>query len=87
MQTIAARDIKRRGIGAFDELIQEGPVYVIKNDRPTYVIMTAEHFEDLVEDQHKAEAARISEALADVAAGNMRRVTADELLRQVEQQR
>jgi hypothetical protein len=31
MKSIAAQDIKRRGISAVDEALKEGPVHVIKN--------------------------------------------------------
>lgn len=80
MRTIAARELKRRGIGAFDELLEEGPVYVIKNDRPRYVLLTAEQFEEFVEDQHEAEIARVKASLADEEAGRLRHVTVEELM-------
>lgn len=82
LKTIAARELKRRGIGAFDELLEEGPVYVIQNDRPQYVLMTAQHFEDLVDDQHEAEIARIKASEEEVRAGKTRRVPAQELIDQ-----
>ena len=82
MRTVAAHEIKRRGIGAFDELLGEGPLYIIKNDRPQYVLMTAEHFEEMVEDQREAEIARIKASEDDVKAGRVRRVSAQELIDQ-----
>lgn len=80
MRSIAARELKRRGIGSFDDLLREGPVYVIKNDRPKYVLLTAEHFEELIEDQREAEVARVKASLADVEAGRVRPVTVEELM-------
>ena len=39
MRTIAAREIKRRGIGVVEEALKEGPVHIIKNDRPRFVVL------------------------------------------------
>jgi PHD/YefM family antitoxin component YafN of YafNO toxin-antitoxin module len=80
MRTIPAREVKRRGIGAVDEMIDEGPVHVIRNDRPMYVIMTEAQYEELVEARREAELAGIREALEDVKAGRVRRVSAQQLI-------
>ncbi len=58
MNTIPAREIKRRGIGAVDELLKCGPVHVIKNDAPRYVIMDETRHRDLLEADDEAEMAR-----------------------------
>jgi PHD/YefM family antitoxin component YafN of YafNO toxin-antitoxin module len=42
MRSIPAQEIKRRGISALDELLEDGPVHIIKNNRPTYVVMSEE---------------------------------------------
>lgn len=80
MRTIPAREVKRRGIGAVDDMIEEGPVHVIRNDRPVYVVMTEEQYLELVDARHEVEIAGIREALADVEAGRVRRVTASQLI-------
>ena len=80
MRTIPAREIKRRGIGAVDEALEEGPVHVIKNDRLAYVIMGEEQYRELVEAQEEAYLARVRASLEDLAAGRVRRVTAQELV-------
>ena len=49
VNTIPAQEIKRRGIGALDELLKQGPVHVIKNNRPQYVVMTEEDYARLTE--------------------------------------
>lgn len=49
MSTIAAQEIKRRGISALDELLENGPVHVIRNNRPRYVVMKEEDYTRLVE--------------------------------------
>jgi PHD/YefM family antitoxin component YafN of YafNO toxin-antitoxin module len=48
VNTIPAREIKRRGISAVDELLENGPVHVIKEDRPTYVVMDEERYYSLL---------------------------------------
>ena len=63
MRTIPAREIKRCGISVVDTLLNEGPVHVIKNDRPTYVIMTEAHYEELVEAFEDANVAGVREVL------------------------
>ena len=40
MNIIAAQEIKRRGMAAVDSLITNGPVQVLKSNRPRYVVMS-----------------------------------------------
>jgi PHD/YefM family antitoxin component YafN of YafNO toxin-antitoxin module len=82
MRTIPAREIKRCGISVVDKILEEGPVHVIKNDRPSYVIMTEAHYAELVDAFEEATAAGIREALEDVRAGRARVTTAEELIRE-----
>lgn len=72
MRTIPAREIKRRGISAVDEQLEEGPVHVIKNDEPRYVVMTEAHYAELVDSYQEAYIAGIKEALEDYRAGRVR---------------
>lgn len=53
MNTISAQEIKRRGISVADEALKEGPVQVIKNNRPQYVILTKEQYSKLTASQAK----------------------------------
>ena len=80
MRSIPAREIKRRGISAVDEALKDGPVYVIKNDQPSYVVMDEAHYRELVEAQREAFLAGVRESLADLKAGRVRRSTAQELI-------
>lgn len=80
MRTIPAREIKRRGISAVDEHVQDGPVHVIKDDRPAYVIMDEAQYQELLTAKAEAEIARVKAALEDVRAGRTRRVTAQQLI-------
>lgn len=59
INTIPAREIKRRGIGAVDELLEHGPVHVVQRDEPVYVIMTEARYQELVEAEEEATVARV----------------------------
>ena len=81
MRTISAQEIKRRGINAVDDLVVEGPVYIITHNEPRYVVMEKTRYEELVEGYHEGYAARIRAALADVAAGKVQHFdSVDELM-------
>ena len=87
MNTIAAQDIKRRGMKAVDEIIEEGPVYVIKNNRPQYVILSEELYNELVEEHSAAYVARVRASLEDVKAKRVHKFkNAEELLRAIEKE-
>lgn len=73
METIAAQEIKRRGITAVDEALKEGPVHVIKNNRPQYVVVSEERYQELIEAEDEAYIARVKASLEDVKAGRTRK--------------
>ena len=86
MRTVPAREIKRRGIGVVDAFLCEGPVHVIRNDRPSYVILTEEQYEELVEAMEEAIVARVKASLEDVKAGRIQRYeSVQELMAAIEQ--
>ena len=69
MRIIAAQEIKRRGISIIDKIIKEGPVHIIKNNRPQYVVLTEERFQELTEAENEAHLVRIKASLEDLKAG------------------
>ena len=81
MRTVAAQEIKKRGISAVDEAIKEGPVHVIKNNQPQYVVLSEERYRQLVEAEDEAYIARIQKSLEDVRAGRVKRGTAKDLIK------
>jgi hypothetical protein len=44
MNSIPASEVKRRGVAALEEAVKKGPVHVIKNNRPTLVVLTEEEY-------------------------------------------
>ncbi len=73
VNSIPAQDIKRRGISAVDEALRDGPVHVIKNNRPSYVVLTEAAYAELLESQRDAARERLRESLADLEAGRTNR--------------
>ncbi len=84
MNTIPAGEIKRRGIGAVDELLVKGPVHVIRENRPQYVVMTEERYQALLEAQEEAFEARVLASLEYLKAGRVFRGTAEDLIRELQ---
>ncbi|MEW5892817.1 MAG: prevent-host-death protein [Pseudomonadota bacterium] len=73
MNILPAQEIKRRGISAVDEALARGPVHIIKNNRPQYVVLTEENYRELLELQEEATLARIKASLEDAKAGRVTR--------------
>lgn len=80
MTTVAAHEIKRRGIGAVDEMLTKGPVHIIRNNKPQYVVMTENDYYALIED---AAIARMVSSERDLEAGRLCRGSAAQLLAEI----
>ncbi|EAR23482.1 type II toxin-antitoxin system Phd/YefM family antitoxin [Nitrococcus mobilis] len=52
---ISAQELKRRGIGAIDAALRDGPVHVIRRNRPCYVILSEEDYQRLVDRRRASE--------------------------------
>ena len=81
MNTIPAQEIKRRGIAAVDDLIAKGPVHVIRNNQPQYVVLTEQRYQDLLEAEDEAYEARLRASLEALKAGRVTRGTAGDLIK------
>ena len=77
MNLIAAQEIKRRGIGAVDEALAKGPVHVIRNNRPRYVVLSAQEYEAMLMDIAEA---RLASSEADLQANRITRGTAADIM-------
>ena len=85
MNSIPAQEIKRRGISALDEALRSGPVHVIKNNRPQYVVLTEERFQELLSAQQSAERDSLRASLEDLRAGRTHRYDdVDSLMRNLD---
>jgi len=83
MNTIPAQEIKRRGIAAVDELIAQGDVHVIRNNRPEYVVLSEARYRELVAEAEEAYVARVKASLEDVKAGRVKRGSAADLIKEL----
>ena len=77
MNMIAAQEIKRRGMAAVDDLLDEGPVQIVRNNRPRYVVMSETEFDVLMSDLAEA---RLAASEADLKAGRVRKGAAENLM-------
>lgn len=80
MNIIAAQEIKRRGMAAVDSLLENGPVQILKSNRPRYVVMSEQDYQLLVSDLADA---RLAASEADLKAGRVKRGTAAELMTEI----
>jgi len=83
MNTIPALEIKRRGISIVDEYIESGPVHIIKNNRPQYVVMSEERFQSMMEEMNDAWELRIKASLEEARLGQTQKGKADTLIREM----
>lgn len=51
MHTLSALEIKRRGVIALEEALRQGPVHIIKNNRPVCVVLSEEDYAALIRQQ------------------------------------
>ncbi len=79
-RTIPATEIRRRGLSAVDKALKLGPVHVLRDNEPAYVIMAEDQFRELSDRYRKSYVSRIGRSLKDVKAGRVRRVTAKTLI-------
>ena len=83
MNTLAASEIKRRGIGAVDSLLDMGPVHIIKNNIPNYVIISEENYQQMLTDLAEV---RLAASDADIKAGRVRKGTLKQLMSEIDKE-
>jgi PHD/YefM family antitoxin component YafN of YafNO toxin-antitoxin module len=85
VNSIPAQDIKRRGISAVDEALREGPVHIIENNRPCYVLLSEAAYAELLDSYRDAARERLRASLEDLEAGRTNRYEdADALMQALE---
>ena len=75
--TMSAQEIKRRGMSAMNAQLKDGPVWVIANNTPKYVVLFADDFRRM---RHEAFVAETLRAEAEYKAGNYKTGTVEELM-------
>ncbi len=85
MNIIPAQEVKRRGISAVDEALQKGPVHIIKNNRPQYVVLSEERYQQMLEAEQSAAVESLHTSLEDLKAGRTKCYSdADSLMKVLE---
>ncbi len=80
LNIVAAQDVKRRGMIALEEKMADGPVYVVKHNRPVCVVLSEAEYRELAE---LAATARLAESLADLREGRVREASPQEIMNEV----
>jgi PHD/YefM family antitoxin component YafN of YafNO toxin-antitoxin module len=81
VNTVPAQEVKRRGFAAVDELLEKGDVHVIRNNKPQYVVLTEERYQELVAEAQEAYLSRVRASLEDVKDGRVHKfANTDDLL-------
>jgi PHD/YefM family antitoxin component YafN of YafNO toxin-antitoxin module len=80
MSVMAVQEIKRRGISAVDDALEEGPVHLIKSNKAKYVIMYESSYRELMSDLTDA---RLAASDLDIKAGRFRTGVSADLMREL----
>jgi PHD/YefM family antitoxin component YafN of YafNO toxin-antitoxin module len=83
MNSIPAQELKRRGIAAVDDIIDKGDVHVIRNNKPQYVVISEERYQELVAEANESYMARHRASLGDLKEGRVKRGTAEDLINEL----
>ena len=78
LATVPAQTIKRRGISALNQQLKDGPVWIISNNTPKYVVLSADDFRRM---RHEAFVEECRESEAEYRAGLAKRTTPEELMK------
>ena len=76
--TMPAQEIKRRGISALNASLAHGPVWVISNNIPKYVVMFADDFKRI---RHEAFVNECLQSDAEYRAGQAEPTTIEDLMK------
>lgn len=80
LNIVAAQDVKRRGLIALEERLADGPVHVVKRNRPVCVVLSEAYYRELVD---LAATARLAQSGADLREGRVREASPQEIMGEV----
>ena len=75
--TFPAQEVKRRGMSVMNESLAHGPVWVISNNTPKYVVMFADEFKRM---RPEAFVEATQRSVEEYKAGNYLRGSASDLI-------
>ena len=82
MKSLPAQELKRRGLAAVECLIEDGPVEIIKRNRPACIIVSVGLFRDLTGKRPAGRKRSVSDLFALPAAGHRVRKEIDTAIRE-----
>lgn len=82
VKSVPAQELKRRGLSAVESLVVEGPVEIIKRNRPACVVVSVGLFRELTEKRPRGRRRLVSDLFARPAAGKRRRREIDTAIRE-----
>ena len=80
MSTIPVQEIKRRGMSAVDEALEDGPVHLVRSNRAEYVVMSESDYQQLMNDLAEA---RLTASEMDLKSGRVHRGSVKKLMRRL----
>ncbi len=80
INTIAAQEIKRRGVIALEEGLRRGPIHILKRNRAVCVVLSETEFQELLD---QAATARLADSLADLQDGRVAFSSSREILDEI----
>ncbi|HBC85709.1 MAG TPA: prevent-host-death protein [Lentisphaeria bacterium] len=83
MNALASAEIKRRGIAAVDPLLGNGPVHIIKNNLPSYVVISGKDYQQLIDDLTEA---RLAASETDIKSGRVHKGTLKQLMSEIDKE-
>jgi PHD/YefM family antitoxin component YafN of YafNO toxin-antitoxin module len=72
-----------RNIAAVDDLIAKGDLHVIRNNKPQYVVLSEERYQELMAAEQEAHYASVRESLQELKEGRENRGAADDLIKEL----
>lgn len=82
MKTLPAQELKRRGLAAVEALLPEGPVEIIKRNRPACVVVSIKQYRDLTVKRRAGARPSVSDLFALPARGRRSRKELDAAIQQ-----
>lgn len=83
MKSILAKQIKQHGVAFLDNLLKDGPVHIIKNNKPKYVVLSKKDYDALCKNEYEIYLERIKASLQDVKSKKVKKGSARELIKEL----
>lgn len=83
MITLTLDDIQNYGFSLLDKDLQKGPVHIVKNKHPKYVVLTEKQYKELLANEQKAYLVRVQKSLKDLKQGKFKQGNIKDLIKEL----